>query len=102
AFTRISQQAFEDMQALLQRQSEMLREHWNDTTQLFGKITNGASPQEKMTAPAEAARAALEKAMANSKELLEMAANCQMRAAEIVTARVNEAMEEWREACTRK
>ncbi|HVY12949.1 MAG TPA: TIGR01841 family phasin [Alphaproteobacteria bacterium] len=102
AFTRIGQQTFQDMQAMLSRQGEMLRDHWSSTTQMMGTLMNGASPQEKMNAPAELTRNAIEKAAANSRELMEMAAECQRRAAELVTARMNEAMEEFREACSRR
>src|ERR1051326_6469040 len=101
-FTQASQQAFQDLQALLQRQSEMIRENWEETTQLFGRIMGQGSPQEKMAGQAELARNAIEKAVSNGKELVEMATSCQMRAAEMVAGRMGEAFEEFRSACARK
>jgi phasin family protein len=100
--TRASQQMFQGMQELMQRQAEMVRESFSQSQQLMGSLMQPGAPQEKMAGQAEAAKSAMEKAANNTRELLEMATSCQMRAAEMVTSRMGEAFEEFRSACARK
>lgn len=100
--TQAGQQIFQDIQALMQRQQEMIRENMQVCQNTMARMMQPAPPQEKMGAQAECAKEAMEKAAAQTKELFDMAAACQMRAAEMMTTRMGEAFEEFRSAYTRK
>ncbi len=96
------QQIFQDMQALMQRQGEIMRESIQESTQLMGRLMAPGAPQDKIAGQAEVTKQAIEKAAANGRELFEMASACQMRAVEMMTTRMGEAFEELRSACGQK
>jgi phasin family protein len=101
-FTQATQQIFQGYQEIMQRQAEMFRESFQQSQQMMGLMMQPGAPQEKLAGQAETAKAAMEKVASNSKEIFDMAASCQMKAAELVTSRMGEAFEEFRSACTRK
>ena len=100
--TQAGQQTFQDMQALTQRHFEMMRESWEDATRLFAGMFTPASPREKIASQTEIARSAMEKAVANGKELVEMATSCQRHATEMMALRMTEAFDEFRSVYTRR
>src|SRR2546426_2767542 len=86
--------AYEGMQLLAQRQAEMLREamaEWQAATQ---QMMSAQNPNAGAAKQAELGKQALEKALANMRELAEMATKSQTQAWEIVNRRFHENLEE--------
>lgn len=101
-FSELGQKTFACMQALMQRQSEMMREGLKESAGLFNEVMAAGSPEEKVARQTEIAKSTMEKAMANCRELIDMATQNNREAAEIMTQRVSAAMDELREACQRR
>ena len=94
ALTTANRQAYEGMQLLAQRQAEMLREamaEWQAATQ---QMMSGQTPSAGAAKQAELGKQALEKALANMRELAEMATKSQTQAWEVVNQRFHENLEE--------
>ena len=87
--------AVEGLQAIAKRQAEMLAEAMGivstATQQLAGAVTN---PQEMTSKQAELTREALEKALANMRELAEMVGKANSEAFQVVNTRFNESLQD--------
>ena len=103
ALAAANQRAYEGLQALAQRQAQILQEtmqKWQSGVQggsMGGMGNMGQSLQEGATKQAEAARLAFEQALANMRELAEMAAQSQAKAYEVIHKRIQESLEETRQ-----
>jgi phasin family protein len=84
------------MQAIAHRQAELARQTWEDTSNLVNAIMSSPTPEEKVIRQAEASKAAMEKCMANAREIGETVAKCNYQAMETVSNRLNEGLEELR------
>ena len=97
AVVQANRVAFQGMQALVQRQTEILQQtmsEWQKAAQgLSGKDAGSA-----MGSQAEFAKQAFEKALANMRELAELAVKSQSDAFEVIKHRVQENIEELRSA----
>ncbi|NDE91042.1 MAG: phasin family protein [Alphaproteobacteria bacterium] len=102
AFTQAGQRAMQNMQAIMQRQNEMVRESWQETSSLAAEVMAGGTPQEKMAKQTEVTKASIEKAVSNSRELTEMLTKCNIETAEALTSCFTGAMDTVRTACVRK
>ena len=97
AFTALNQAAYENMQSLARRQVEMMRQNIEDASCLMNAMmASPASPEEKMMRQAEAAKAAMEKGMANARDVAETFSKCNAQAMELVANRLSEGLEELR------
>ena len=97
AVVQANRVAFQGMQALVQRQTEILQQtmsEWQKAAQ--GMI--GKDPGAALGSQAELATQAFEKALANMRELAERAIKAQSEAYEVIKHRVQENMEELRSA----
>jgi phasin family protein len=96
AMTALNQAAFESMQSIAHRQAELARQTWEDTSNFVNAIMSAPTPEEKVVRQAEASKAAVEKCMANAREIGETVAKCNYQAMETVSNRLSESLEELR------
>ncbi|MFC1681045.1 phasin family protein [Pseudomonadota bacterium] len=86
---------------LMQRQGELMQEALNDATkamQDMGKVTD---PGEAAAKQSELVQAALDKALANSREMSELIANNYQEAANAINERFSEALNEIKTAVSK-
>ena len=88
--------AMEGMQAVAQRQAEIMREAMQEMAKATKGMTAVASPQEASGKQADMARESFEKALANMRELAEMVAKSNSEAFDVVNRRMNESLEEFK------
>lgn len=88
--------AMEGMQAVAQRQSEIMREAMEEMAKATKTMTSAGSPQEASGKQADMARESFEKALANMRELAEMVAKSNSEAFDVVNRRMNESLEEFK------
>lgn len=96
AMTALNQAAFEGMQALMRRQAELMRQGFEEASGTMNAIMSCPTPEEKVLKQAEASKVAVEKCLANAKDIAETLTRCNAQAMETVTTRMNESVEELR------
>jgi len=94
AVTAANQLAIEGMQAVVRRQAEILRQTMEEAGNMLTEMMGAGSPEDKVAKQAELVKVAFEKALANMKELAEMVAKSNSEAANIISKRVGESLEE--------
>jgi phasin family protein len=97
AFTAVNQAAYESMQSLARRQMDMVRQGMEEMTSMMSSMMSSpASPEEKVLRQAEASKAAVEKCIANARDVAETFSKCNTQAMEVVANRLSEGLEELR------
>jgi phasin family protein len=96
AMTAVNQAAFESWQALARRQADVVRQGVEEAASLMNAIMSCPTPEEKVIRQAEASKAAVDKCMANARDITETLTKCNTRAMETVSTRLNESIEELR------
>jgi phasin family protein len=96
AFTAVNQAAFESMQSLIRRQADLMRQGMEDAASLMSAMMSCPTPQEKVMRHAEASKMAMEKYLANARDVAETLSKCNSQAMEAVSNRLNEGLEELR------
>ncbi len=97
AFTAVNQAAYEAVQAIARRQSELMRQSMEEATSMMSAMmASPASPQEKVIRQAEASKVAVEKCIANAREVADTISKANTQAMEVVTNRLSEGLEELR------
>jgi phasin family protein len=91
--TALNQQAVAGIQAVAQRQAEILQTLMGEATATAQQLA-GASPEERAGKQAELTRVAFERAVVNMRELSEMVSKSQNEALETINARVSESLKE--------
>lgn len=95
ALTAANQAAVQGMQAVAQRQAEILSQAMNEVSSVAQQLAGSASnPQEMTTKQAELVRKAFEQALANARELAEMVSKSNTEAFAIINKRVTESLQE--------
>ena len=94
AITAANRLAIEGAQALVQRQGEIIRETLQETSKAVSELATVEGPDAKFSKQAELAKAAYEKAVGNLRELTEMSTKSNTQAAEVLSARVSEGLDE--------
>ena len=94
AVTAANKLAIEGMQAVGRRQAEILRSTVEEAGALLTQSLTPASPEAKVAQQAELVKTAFEKALGNMKELAEMVAKSNTEAANVISKRVSESLEE--------
>ncbi|GAB4364523.1 MAG: phasin family protein [Kiloniellaceae bacterium] len=87
--------AIEGAQAVIRRQAEILRKGVEDASKALSELNAAETPQDKLAKQAELAKEAYEAAVANLRELAEMASKSQGEAAELLSTRVSESFGEF-------
>lgn len=94
ALVTANRQAYEGMQLLAHRQAEMLKEAMTEWQAATEDMMSGKSPEAGAATHAELGKQTFEKALANMRELAEMATKSQSEAWEVVTRRFHENLEQ--------
>lgn len=94
AVTAANQLALEGFQAVLRRQAEIVRTSLEETSGYVNDVLAAGSPEEKAAKQAELVKVAFEKALSNARELSELVAKSNTEAAEILSKRVSESLDE--------
>jgi phasin family protein len=97
ALTNANRDAFEAIQAVTRRQSEILKETMDEATKALEAISKSGSPPEAAAKQAELAKVAFEKALANMRELAEMVTKSHEEAGNIVNTRISQSLEEYKQ-----
>lgn len=95
ALTAANQAAVQGMQAVAQRQAEILSQAMSEVSTIAQQLAGSASnPQEMTTKQTELARKGFEQALANMRELAEMVSKSNTDAFAIINKRVTESLQE--------
>jgi len=91
----------DNSQAFFERQAEMLQQAMTEATEAAKNLASAGSPQDVTTKQAELLQAAYEKALANTTEISEMAQKTQAEISDKVSKRIEESMEEFKQALSK-
>jgi phasin family protein len=96
ACTALGQAMFESYKSLWQRQADLCRQVVEEASQNASAIMSCPSPEEKVIRQAEASKVAVEKCLANVRDIAETLAKSNSQAMETVSTRMNEGLDELR------
>ena len=102
AVTAANQLAIEGLQAVLRRQAEIVRSSVEEASSYVNQVAAAGTPEEKAAKQAELVKVAFEKALANAKELAELVAKSNTEAADVLSKRVSESLDEVKAAIAKK
>jgi len=94
ALSAANQLAMEGMQAVMRRQTEILRQMMEESRQVMTDLMAQGAPEDKVAKQADYVKTAFEKTIANMKELTEMLAKSNSEAADKLARRVSESLDE--------
>jgi phasin family protein len=94
AFTAANQNAFETLKAISERQVAMAKAGFDEMSKVASDVMSAATPEEKATKQADAAKKAYETAIANAKEISDIVVKAQTSAFEALNTRVVESFDE--------
>lgn len=94
ALTNANKLAFEGIQAVARRQADVMRQMIEETSGMVSELMSASSPEERISKQADLAKATYEKVLGNMKELAEMLAKSNTEAAEVITSRISESLDE--------
>ena len=95
AFASANKIALEGAQAVIRRQAEIVRKSVEDASKALSELNAAETPQDKFAKQAELAKEAYEAAVANLRELTEMASKSNGEAADLISTRVSESFGEF-------
>lgn len=96
ACTALSQAVSESFQSLWRRQGEAVRQMMEEASQTVNAIMSCPTPEDKVIRQAEAGKVAVEKCLANVRDIAETVAKCNNQALETVNTRMSEGLDELR------
>lgn len=102
AFTAANQAVAEGAQAVARRQAEILKSNTEEAIQLFRDVYSSKNPEASASKQAEFAKQAFETSLSNLREMFEMVSKSNVEAAEVITKRVSEIMNETNKAANNK
>lgn len=94
AMTEANRVAIEGAQALAQRQVEIMRQTVDEATKAITELAKPGKPEEKLAAQTALVKEAYEMALANVRELTEMSAKSNSEAADVLTHRFADGLDE--------
>lgn len=94
AITAANKVAIDSMQAVVRRQTELLQQAAEEAKTAAATLTDTSPLPEKMAKQTELTKEAFERAAANARELAEMLARSNSEVANLMQARMSEAMNE--------
>ncbi|MCA8908382.1 MAG: phasin family protein [Rhodospirillaceae bacterium] len=86
--------AMEGLQAVAQRQTEILRQTMEEISKMMQDMMAAGTPEDRMAKHADLLKTAFERTLSNMREMAEMIAKSNTEAAEVISARVSENLEE--------
>lgn len=102
ALQEANQKAYSGALSLAQRQVEILEETMREWQTAAKELTSKSPAETVATKQADLAKKAIENALANMRELAEMAVNSQAQAYEVIGKRVQTGIEELRDYLNKK
>ena len=93
----VNQAAFETAQALARRQAEWARQGFEEITSMVNATISAETPEEKVIRHAEMSKAAVDKCMANAREIAETVAKTNAQAMDTMSTRMSEGLDEFRD-----
>lgn len=102
AITDAQQAAYEGMQAIAQKQAEVMSQLLEDNNSMAKELMAEASPEQKMAKNAELCKKIYEKGIQNVKEISEMLNKSHTEAGEILNKRVSASMNEIKSSIEKK
>lgn len=94
AFTEAQQIAMENLQAIAQRQSEILSQIVEDNSNIAKGMLGEGTPEEKISKNADFFKKSYERTVANARELSEMVSKSNLEASNVINKRVSASMNE--------
>lgn len=101
AITEAQQLAFEGLQAVAQRQSELVSQIVQDNTALAQEVFNEATPEQKLAKQADLMKKVYEKSVRNIKEINDILAKSNQDASEVLNKRVAASLNEMKAAVSK-
>jgi phasin family protein len=98
AVAAANQLAYEGAQAVARRQQEIMRQAFEEASQMLSAMTADGKPETRFVKQAEAAKQAYIQSIANLREIAEMSAKSGNEAFEVINKRVAEALDEMKQA----
>lgn len=92
--TAANKMAFDGFQAILRRQGEIMRRAFEEASDVAGRMTSTTDPQQRMAFQADVTKEAFERAVANLRELTELATNSNTEVLDLLKSRVVESFDE--------
>ena len=102
AFTEAQQLAVEGLQAVAQRQAEILSGMVESNTNIAQEIMSESSPEQKVARQAELMKDAYESTVSTIRELTDMLSQSNMEAADIINKRVSASLNEMKGSMQKK
>ncbi len=94
-FATANKIALDGAQAVMRRQAEILRQGVEEASKAFSDLNAAGTPQDKLAKQADLVKGAYESALANVRELTELANKANVEAAELLSGRVSESFGEF-------
>lgn len=94
ALTAANKTAVEGFQAVARRQGELLGQAVDTASAALEEFTKVDTPQGAAAKQAELAKSAFEKALADTREIIEMSAKANVEASEAINKRISEGLDE--------
>ena len=94
AITAANRTLFEGMQAVAQRQAEIMRKGMDEAAKTFGSFAEAGAPEDKLTKQLDMTKQAYADAISNFNELTEMSVKSNAEAAKQINKRVTESFDE--------
>ena len=94
--TSVGQATMESWQSLARRQAELTRQNMEQITGFVNAVLAAPSPEDKMVRQAEASKQAIDKYVANARDIAETLTKTNCQALEAVGNRISESLDEVR------
>lgn len=94
AMTKANQLAFEGIQAVARRQTEIARQLVDETNAVMKELMSQGTPEEKVAKQADVMRVQFEKNLANLRELSNLMSKCNDEASAVLSKRFSEGLVE--------
>jgi phasin family protein len=94
AMTEANRVAIEGAQALAQRQVEIMRQSVDEATKAINELAKPGKPEDKLATQAAMVKEAYELALANARELGEISTKSNTEAADVITHRIADGLDE--------
>lgn len=96
AFTEAHKIAVENIQAIVQRQSQIMTQIVEDNTSLAQQIMAEGTPEEKVSRQTDLVRDAYERSVSNFTELAELVSKSNREAGDVISKRVTASLTEFK------
>jgi phasin family protein len=97
ALTQANQLAVEGVQAVARRQVEIARQAVEEYTSLLRDLSTPVAPEDRLAKQVDVVKGAMEKGLANARELAELATKANTEAFNVINKRFTESLDEVRD-----